>query len=144
MPPWVNQAVLEYTKRLSDAIAISIVEIPLIRRGKSTDIARIREKEKNLMEASIPKGAYCIALDVLGTAFTSQQLSEKMAQLPQINSHLCILIGGPEGLSDELLSKCSERWSLSKLTLPHTLVRIVLLEALYRAWSILHNHPYHK
>ena len=58
MPPWVNQAVLEYTKRLSDALAISIVEIPLLRRGKSTDIARIREKEKNMMEANIPKGSY--------------------------------------------------------------------------------------
>ena len=144
MPAWVNQAVLEFSKRLSDAVAITIVEIPLIRRGKSTDIVRIMDKEKTLMAAAIPSGSYLIALDIEGSSFTSEQLAARVAQLQQKSSHLCILIGGPEGLSKELLHSCQERWSLSRLTLPHTIVRIVVLEALYRAWSILHNHPYHK
>jgi len=125
-------------------VAITIIEIPLSRRGKSTDLARIMEKEMILMTAAIPTGARLIALDITGTSFSSEQLAVRIEQLQQINSHLCFLIGGPEGLSQALVMRSDERWSLSKLTLPHTLVRIVLLEALYRAWSILHHHPYHK
>ena len=144
MPAWVEQAAKEYSKRLKDGVTLSIVEIPLIKRGKSTDISRIMEKEMILMNAAIPSNAHMIALDVAGESFSSEQLAKKIARLQQITSHLCFLIGGPEGLSSALIERSSERWSLSKLTLPHTLVRIVLLEALYRAWSILHHHPYHK
>lgn len=144
MPGWVEQAAQEYTKRLQDGIALSIIEIPLIKRGKSTDISRIMEKEMMLMSAAIPHNARLIALDITGESFTSEQLADKIARLQQITSHLCFLIGGPEGLSQELIARSCERWSLSRLTLPHTLVRITLLEALYRAWSILHHHPYHK
>lgn len=144
MPSWVEQAVKEYTKRLQDGITVSIIEIPLIKRGKSTDIVRIMEKEMLLMSAAIPTNARLIALDLTGESFSSEQLADKIARLQQISSHLCFLIGGPEGLSSELIKRSNERWSLSKLTLPHTLVRITLLEALYRAWSILHHHPYHK
>jgi 23S rRNA (pseudouridine1915-N3)-methyltransferase len=144
MPSWVEQAVKEYTKRLQDGITLSIIEIPLIKRGKSTDIVRIMEKEMLLMSAAIPTNARLIALDLTGESFSSEQLADKIARLQQLSSHLCFLIGGPEGLSSELIERSNERWSLSKLTLPHTLVRITLLEALYRAWSILHHHPYHK
>ncbi|MDA9272009.1 23S rRNA (pseudouridine(1915)-N(3))-methyltransferase RlmH [bacterium] len=144
MPSWVDQAVKEFTKRLQDGIAVTIVEIPLMRRGKSSDITRIMDKEMQLMSAAIPTHARLIALDITGKAFTSEQLAGKIQDLQQITSHLCFLIGGPEGLSPELVARSDERWSMSMLTLPHTLVRIVLLEALYRAWSILHNHPYHK
>ncbi len=144
MPSWVEQAVKEYTKRLQDGITVSIIEIPLIKRGKSTDIVRIMEKEMLLMSAAIPTNARLIALDLTGESFSSEQLADKIARLQQLSSHLCFLIGGPEGLSAELIKRSNERWSLSKLTLPHTLVRITLLEALYRAWSILHHHPYHK
>ena len=144
MPTWVQLAVKEYTKRLQDAFALSIIEIPLIRRGKSTDLARIMEKELILMNAAIPSHARIIALDLAGESFNSEQLAVKIDKLQHISSHLCFLIGGPEGLSAERLAESHERWSLSKLTLPHTLVRITLLEMLYRAWSILHHHPYHK
>ncbi len=144
MPAWVEQAAQEYTKRLQDGISLSIIEIPLIKRGKSTDTSRIMEKEMMQMSAVIPHNARLIALDVTGESFSSEQLADKIARLQQMTSHLCFLIGGPEGLSSELLARSNERWSLSRLTLPHTLVRITLLEALYRAWSILHHHPYHK
>ncbi len=144
MPAWVDQAVKEYAKRLQDGISLTIVEIPLMRRGKSTDLSRIMEKEMTLMSAAIPNNARIIALDLAGESFASEQLAVKIARLQQITSHLCFLIGGPEGLASELITRSDERWSLSKLTLPHTLVRITLLEALYRAWSILHHHPYHK
>ena len=144
MPAWVDQAVKEYSKRLQDGISVSIIEIPLMRRGKSSDITRIMEKEMTMMRAAIPNNSRLIALDVTGESFTSEQLAGKIARLQQVASHLCFLIGGPEGLSAELIKQSDERWSLSMLTLPHTLVRVTLLEALYRAWSILQNHPYHK
>ena len=144
MPAWVDQAVAEYAKRLKDSVSLTIVEIPLMRRGKSSDLSRIMEKEMALMSAAIPNQARIIALEIAGETFSSEQLAKKIAQLQQTNSHLCFLIGGPEGLAAELVAQSNERWSLSTLTLPHTLVRITLLEALYRAWSILQNHPYHK
>lgn len=144
MPGWVDDAVQEFTKRLQDTVVLSIIEIPLIRRGKTSDLSRILEKEMALMSAAIPHNARLIALDVTGKTFSSEQLASKIERLQQISSHLCFLIGGPEGLAPELVARSDERWSLSQLTLPHTIVRIVLLEALYRAWSILQNHPYHK
>jgi 23S rRNA (pseudouridine1915-N3)-methyltransferase len=144
MPAWVVQAVQEYSKRLQDGIALNLVELPLLRRSKSTDLNRTMEKEMALMSASIPNNARLIALDIQGETFSSEQLAIKLEQIQHISSHLCLLIGGPEGLARSLIERCNERWSLSKLTLPHTIARIVLLEAIYRAWSILHNHPYHK
>lgn len=144
MPVWVQQAVNEYAKRLQDAIVLSIIEIPLIRRGKSTDLSRIMEKEMLLMRAAIPHNARLIALDMTGESFSSEQLAVRIDKLQHITHHLCFLIGGPEGLASALVAQSNERWSLSKLTLPHTLVRITLVEALYRAWSILSHHPYHK
>ena len=144
MPVWVDQAVKDYAKRQQDGVSLTIVEIPLMRRGKSTDLSRILEKEMSMMSAAIPNNARLIALDITGESFSSEQLALKIDRLQQMTSHLCFLIGGPEGLAAELISRSDERWSLSMLTLPHTLVRITLLEALYRAWSILHHHPYHK
>ena len=144
MPAWVDQAVQEYSKRLQEGIALTIIEIPLMRRGKSTDLSRVMDKEMEMMNKVIPNNAHVIALEIAGEAFTSEQLASKVAQLQQVTSHLCFLIGGPEGLSPALTARSNDRWSLSKLTLPHTLVRILLLETLYRAWSILHHHPYHK
>ena len=144
MPAWVDDAIKDYAKRLKDGVALTITEIPLIRRGKSTDITRIMDKEMSMMRDAIPSNARIIALEATGEAFSSEQLAVKIERLQQISSHLCFLIGGPEGLSPALVACSDERWSLSMLTLPHTLVRVTLLEALYRAWSILHNHPYHK
>ncbi|HAU1218113.1 TPA: 23S rRNA (pseudouridine(1915)-N(3))-methyltransferase RlmH [Legionella pneumophila] len=144
MSDWVNSGVNEYAKRFHDGIQIKLIEIPLLRRNKSSDLARILEKESALIKDALPANARLIALDMLGKSFSSEELALKLTQLQQISSHLCFIIGGPEGLSNEILSLCDERWSLSKLTLPHPLVRIILLESLYRAWSIINNHPYHK
>jgi len=144
MPVWVQLATKEYSKRLKDSVALTMIEIPLIKRNKSQDLSRILEKETTLMRDAIPENARLIALCIEGESFSSEQLANKIAQLQQISSHLCFLIGGPEGLSSDLIKRAAERWSLSKLTLPHTLVRVTLLETLYRAYSILNNHPYHK
>ncbi|KTC79761.1 23S rRNA (pseudouridine(1915)-N(3))-methyltransferase RlmH [Legionella cherrii] len=144
MPDWVTEGSNEYAKRFNDGIQLKIIEIPLIRRSKSSDLTRIMEKESALMKEALPNNARIIALEIEGKTFSSEELALKISQLNQTTSHLCFLIGGPEGLTKDILKLCDERWSLSKLTLPHPLVRIVLLETLYRAWSIINNHPYHK
>ena len=102
------------------------------------------EKEAALIKEAIPNGSRIIALDLKGQSYSSEDLALKLTQLQQVNSHFCFLIGGPEGFAAETLALSHDRWSLSKLTLPHPLVRIILLETLYRAWSIINNHPYHK
>ena len=144
MPSWVSAACDEFIKRLQEGVSVQLVEIPLLKRGKSADLSRILEKEMLLMRAAIPHHARLIALDKSGNFFSSEQLAAHLQSLQHIASHLCFIIGGPEGLPPALLDQSHERWSLSTLTFPHALARIVLLESLYRSWSILHNHPYHK
>lgn len=144
MPSWVCEAINEYSKRLQEFVQLTVLEIPLLKRSKSSDLARIMEKESQLMHQAIPNGSRIIALAIDGESFSSEKLALKLASLQQTNSHFCFLIGGPEGLAPSTLSLCHEQWSLSKLTLPHPLVRIFLLETLYRAFSINHHHPYHK
>jgi 23S rRNA (pseudouridine1915-N3)-methyltransferase len=144
MPDWVTKGTNEYSKRFTENICLKLIEIPLTRRAKSSDLTRIIEKESALIKEALPNQARIIALDIKGQSFSSEELAEKMTQLQHTSSHLCFLIGGPEGLSPNLLSQSDERWSLSRLTLPHPLVRILLLETLYRAWTMIHNHPYHK
>ncbi|MFI4918983.1 MAG: 23S rRNA (pseudouridine(1915)-N(3))-methyltransferase RlmH [Legionellales bacterium] len=144
MPDWVARGSDDYAKRFNDGIQLKITEIPLIRRSKSSDLTRILDKETALIKEALPNNSRIIALDIEGKSFSSEDLAVKITQLQQVSSHFCFLIGGPEGLSQEIINLCDERWSLSKLTLPHPLVRIILLETLYRAWSIINNHPYHK
>lgn len=144
MPDWVAAGSQDYAKRFNDGIQLKIIEIPLIRRSKTSDLTRILEKEAALIKDALPGNARIIALDIEGKSFSSEDLALRMTQLQQTSSHFCLIVGGPEGLTTETLQLCDERWSLSKLTLPHPLVRIILLEALYRAWSIMNNHPYHK
>lgn len=144
MPDWVTKGSNDYAKRFGDGVVLKIIEIPLMRRSKSSDISRILEKEAALMKEAIPNGARVIALAIDGKTFSSEDLALKITQLQQQHSHFCFLIGGPEGLSLDVLNRCDERWSLSKLTLPHPLVRIMLLETLYRSLSIINHHPYHK
>lgn len=144
MPDWVETGCQTFIKRLQEYSQIQVIEIPLIKRGKNSDVARILEKETQLMKDFIPAQAHIIALDKGGRTFSSEALATKIEQLQQITAHLCFLIGGPEGFTSEMLQLCHEKWSLSLLTFPHTIARLVLLETLYRSCSILQHHPYHK
>ncbi len=144
MPSWVEQGAREYAKRLKETAQLKIIEIPLTKRGKSSNLNRILEKEADEIISNLPSQARIIALDIEGKTFSSPELAIKINQLQLETSHLCFIIGGPEGLMDKVLELSHEKWSLSKLTLPHPLVRVILLEALYRAWSINAGHPYHK
>ena len=144
MPAWVETGYAEYAKRMPRDCVVELVELPLAQRGKNTDIARAMEKEGEEMLAAIGKGEQVIALDVKGKSWSTEQLAEQMANWRMSGNNYCLLIGGPDGLAPQCLAQAHVRWSLSALTLPHPLVRIVVIEQLYRACSILQNHPYHK
>ena len=144
MPRWVQEGYQEYSKRLPGECSLRLVEIAARHRGKNADIARIRQEEGERMLAAIPKGSRVIALDVQGESWSTEVLSTQMAQWMNSGQDMALLVGGPEGLSDACLARAHQRWSLSALTLPHPLVRVLVSEQLYRAWSILRNHPYHR
>lgn len=145
MPSWVQQGYQEYAKRLPRGdVALDLVELPLAPRGKNGDIARAMERESESIRAAIGKGDWVVALDVKGNSWSTQQLSAQLADWRMAGRSISLLIGGPDGLAPSALALAGQRWSLSALTLPHPLVRVVLAEQLYRAWTVLHNHPYHK
>lgn len=144
MPSWVECAVNDYSKRLKEFIHFSLVEIPLIKRTKTSDLARLLDKESSTLLAAIPEQSYVIGLDSKGKSFTSDALASTFEKMQQHHSHASLLIGGPEGFLGKTRERCDTMWSLSALTLSHPLVRVVTLEAIYRAWAIINNHPYHK
>lgn len=144
MPDWVQAGYGEYAKRMPRECALELREIPLSARGKNADIARAIEKESESMLATIPAQERVIALDVLGKPQTTESLADALRNWQMQGGNTSLLIGGPDGLSADCLARANQRWSLSGLTLPHPLVRIVLAEQLYRAWSLLNNHPYHR
>lgn len=144
MPDWVTAAANEYSKRLREFCALSMVEIPLQKRGKAHSLKSVLYKEAELLLKQIPANSYVIALDRLGNHRTSEQLASRIDFLQQTKSHLTLIIGGPEGITEPVMQQVHEKWALSQLTLPHPIARIVLLETLYRSWTILADHPYHK
>jgi len=144
MPRWVQEGYTEYAKRMPSECALRLIEIAPGRRGKGADIARALRDEGERMLAAIPKGCQVLALDVEGKSWNTEQLSKKLSGWMADGRDLALLVGGPEGLSESCLQRADGHWSLSALTLPHPLVRVVIAEQLYRAWSLLKNHPYHR
>ena len=104
----------------------------------------MRKKEGQLLLAAIPKGSYLIALDEHGKLQSTQSVADKFQQLKESSQSLALVIGGADGLSDQVLEQCIEKWSLSKMTFPHAMVRVIVAEQIYRAFSLLNNHPYHR
>lgn len=144
MPAWVQQGVAEYEKRIVTDLGFSIVEVPLAQRGKNVNIEQCIKKEGDALLAAVPKGDYLVALDLVGKPFSTETLAQRMSDFRQQGQNLSLLVGGPDGLSQECLARAAQSWSLSALTLPHPLVRVLLTEQLYRASSILKGHPYHR
>jgi len=144
MPDWVDKGFREYAKRLPRECCLELVEIDPGHRGKgaSADVARRDEGERML--CAVPKGAQVIALDTRGRAWSSEQLAKQLAGWMADGRDLALLVGGPEGLAQPCIERAERLWSLSPLTFPHPLVRVILAEQLYRAWSILKRHPYHR
>lgn len=144
MPAWVNDGVTEYDRRMPRELKLNWREIPLVRRGKDTSPEMLRNREGEKILKSIPPAEKVIALDVRGERWSTEQLAQQLKRWQMSGDNYSLLIGGPDGLSQECLERASGRWSLSDLTMPHPLVRILLAEQLYRAWTINANHPYHR
>ncbi len=144
MPAWVNDGFNEYAKRISGSLSLELLEISAEKRFKTADIQRLTEKEGDKLLTAIKPTHKVIALDVKGASWSTEQLSTHLQKWQTDGRNIDLLIGGPDGLADACLEKAELKWSLSPLTLPHPLVRIVLAEQIYRALSILQHHPYHR
>jgi 23S rRNA (pseudouridine1915-N3)-methyltransferase len=144
MPAWVQDGYAEYARRLPREFRLELVEIPLEARTRNADLARLRDAEGEKMLRAAGAQARVIALDERGDALDTPAWARALAGWMQDGQDVCLLVGGPDGLAGACLARAQARWSLSRLTFPHPLVRIVVAEQLYRAWSLLHRHPYHR
>jgi 23S rRNA (pseudouridine1915-N3)-methyltransferase len=144
MPSWVEQGYKEYASRLSGNIQIELKEIPAAKRVRNSVIEKLKQDEGKRLLAAVPAGARIIVLDEHGQSHTTKKLAGKLEEWLHMSQDIAILIGGPDGLSEECMQQADQKWSLSAFTFPHPLVRIVLAEQVYRCWSLLNNHPYHR
>lgn len=144
MPDWVSQGYIEYARRMPAECRLNLIEIPLAKRSKNAATEQLKQQEGERLLAAVPKNAELWALDSGGRSWSTEQLAAQLDDWLQGGRDLALLIGGPDGLSRECLQQAAGLWSLSPLTLPHPLVRIIVAEQLYRAVSILKHHPYHK
>lgn len=144
MPDWVEAGVAEYRKRLPRDFELQIVEVPLGQRGKQADAARAMAREGEGCLKALAPGDYVIALDVKGRAHSTEALAREVGKLRDQGHNLALLVGGPDGLAPDCLAAARASWSLSALTFPHPIVRVILAEQLYRVWSLLAGHPYHR
>ena len=144
LPDWVNAGFLEYQKRLRAPLVLELGEIPVATRRAGENPQRAVAREGANMLAALGPKDHVVALEVSGTQRSTEAVSVWLAERLRAAKPLALLIGGPDGLAPECIERADESWSLSPLTLPHALVRIVLAEQLYRAMSLLAGHPYHR
>lgn len=144
MPDWVSTGYQTYAKRFPADCQLELIEINAGKRGKNADIVRILRQEGEAMLAAVGKGDRIVTLEVTGKSWTTPQLAQRLETWLMDGRDVSLLVGGPEGLAPECIAAADERWSLSALTLPHPLVRVLIAESLYRAWSVSANHPYHR
>jgi len=144
MPSWVTSGWTEYSKRFPRGYSLNLREVPAIKRSRNADIDSIRQREGDALLAAAPAPGYLVALDEQGSQWSTAELAAHMTEWMKSSRDVTFLIGGPDGLSTACRDRAEVCWSLGKLTLPHALVRVVLAEQLYRAWTITQNHPYHR
>lgn len=144
MPAWVEQGYKEYASRFRGNVSLSLKEIAAPRRTANSVIERIKQDEAQRLLAAVPGASVIVALDEHGKSINTKELATKLNGWIEQSQDIAILIGGPDGLANECLQQAQQRWSLSALTFPHPLVRVILAEQLYRAWSLTQNHPYHR
>ncbi|HVC28159.1 MAG TPA: 23S rRNA (pseudouridine(1915)-N(3))-methyltransferase RlmH [Gammaproteobacteria bacterium] len=144
LPSWINAGFTEYAVRLPPECRLLLKEIPLSSKRRSGNLVKAIAEEGARMLAAMPAGACQIALDVGGRCFNTQELAKQLDRWLKQGRDLALMIGGPDGLTAECVQGAELTWSLSPLTLPHGLVRVVVAEQLYRAWTILKSHPYHR
>jgi 23S rRNA (pseudouridine1915-N3)-methyltransferase len=144
MPDWIQTGFAEYKKRLSQDVTLELIEVAPAHRSRSTITQRLRQQEAQSILDALPAHTHVIALDETGKRQKTMQLAARMQDWIDQGINTSLIIGGADGLDESVLAAAHERWSLSDYTLPHALVRVVLAEQIYRAWTILKNHPYHR
>jgi len=144
LPAWVQSGFAEYAKRLPHQCALQLEEIALAPRGKGAEPHKAKASECQRLLAGTTEQHLLIAVDERGQLWSTQKLAEHLQAWLQDGCEPILLVGGPDGLTDVCRARATHIWSLSALTLPHGLVRIILAEQVYRAWSILQHHPYHR
>jgi len=144
MPAWVTEAYQEYAKRLPRECSLQLVEIPLSKRRKSQTPEQAADDEGRQILAALPRDSTVVAMDVLGKGWSTEALTVRLQDWLGSGRDVALLVGGPDGLSADCLARADLKWSLSALTYPHPLVRVILAEQLYRAWTINAGHPYHR
>ncbi len=144
MPSWVQVACSEYLKRIPNELNVNIIEIPMRQRGKGTDenLAVIQEGEAMLKV--IRASDKVVALDLRGSSWKTEELARNIEGWKQSGDNYSLLIGGPDGISQNCIQRADILWSLSSLTFPHPLARVLLVEQIYRASTINSRHPYHR
>lgn len=144
MPKWVQEGYNEYAKRLPKSCELQLIELPMAQRGKTSNADKNKLLEAEKIREKLPKNALLVALDERGESTTTLSLADKLETWMASGQDIALIVGGPDGLAPELLAQANWKWSLSKLTLPHPLVRVLVAEQIYRAWSLTQNHPYHR
>ena len=143
-PPWVDDAFATYATRLPPQWKFRVDTIATAKRTKSTDARRAIESEGDAILGKLDADEQLVLLDEKGKQVTSKQLAQRLSAWQGDGRDLCFVIGGPDGVSDRCRKRADFTWSLSDLTLPHGLARILFVEQLYRAWSLTSGHPYHR
>jgi 23S rRNA (pseudouridine1915-N3)-methyltransferase len=144
MPGWVSDGYAEYARRMPRECQLNLLELPPAQRSKTTDLKKALIDEGQRLLKAVPKNADVVVLDVKGKQHSTESLADELKEWLNSGRDIALLIGGADGLSAECIAAAKSKWSLSKLTFPHPLVRVILSEQLYRAWSLLNNHPYHR
>jgi 23S rRNA (pseudouridine1915-N3)-methyltransferase len=141
MPAWINEAFDSYISKLNRDFTLQLIEIKPEKKFDSIEQKKLSESEKILSHVD---KEFLIVLDEKGLQFSSQELAQKLKHWSEHFKHITFVIGGADGVHEDILHKANLTWSLSKLTFPHAFVRVLIAEQLYRAQSILENHPYHR
>jgi len=144
MPEWINNGYTEFSKRMPPELQINLIEITPSTRNKSTPIEKNIKEEGERIQSAIPTNTKLIILDEKGKDFSSIELSKKIEGWLPVGQDIALVVGGADGIDPDIKQQADEKWSLSSFTLPHALVRVVVAEQLYRAWSIMQGHPYHR
>ncbi|MBI5780812.1 MAG: 23S rRNA (pseudouridine(1915)-N(3))-methyltransferase RlmH [Rhodocyclales bacterium] len=144
LPAWAEAACTEYARRFPAELPLTITEVKAEPRTGGKPVPELKRREAERLRAQIPAGARLVVLDERGANLDTKQLADRLQSWRRDGRHVTFLIGGPDGLDPTLLQAADEALRLSSLTLPHALARVVLIEALYRAWSLTAGHPYHR
>ena len=143
-PAWVEEGVAEYLSRMPHECKVKLLTVAATKRAKNTSILQAQEREQALLLKNTPNNSFRVALDEHGKAWTTTALASKLETWMQNTPIVTLYIGGPDGFTADFLNQVDLVLSLSSLTMPHMLVRLVLVEQLYRAWTVIQGHPYHR